>query len=144
MNKYFLVLVITVIISSSSFNCFAAQKTIENKYQEIEMEQDMSPEYLYKIVSKEQWQASASENDVILSPMDKDFIHFATEDQLPHVAKKFWNNMDYIVLKVTSDKLIGRLVYETNPGGTTKYYHLYEGRIPLEAVRDVIAINRSQ
>lgn len=93
-----------------------------------------APEYLYRIVSPAQWQASQLANHVATSPLDQDFIHLATEHQLSHIAHKFWKDKDYVVLTLDSKKLIGHLVYEANPGGTTKYYHLYAGEIPLEAV----------
>lgn len=100
----------------------------------IEQKETFSPEYLYRIVSPEQWQESLLQNQVVNSSMDKDFIHLATKEQLTHITQKFWNNKDHIILKLDSKKLTGRLNYETNPGGTTKYYHLYEGNVPLDAV----------
>ena len=101
-------------------------------------------EYLYKIVSIEEWQKSLLHNEIVLSSMDKDFIHLAKEEQVVHVAQKFWENRDYIVLKLASKKLVGRLLYEVNPGGTTQYYHLYEGNIPLDAVVDVTIVRVNQ
>jgi uncharacterized protein (DUF952 family) len=98
------------------------------------------PQYLYKIVSPESWQKSQAQKVLETSSFDEDFIHLATEEQLPHVAQKFWNNKPYIILTLDTKKLSGRLIYETNPGGATLYYHLYEGNIPLEAVMDVSSI----
>lgn len=95
------------------------------------------PEYLYKIVSKEQWQESLVKNRVVVTALDEDFIHLAKEDQVAHVVNKFWNGKEPIILKLATKKLVGHLVFETNPGGTTQYYHLYDGSIPLEAVSDV-------
>jgi uncharacterized protein (DUF952 family) len=95
------------------------------------------PKYLYKVVSEEEWQASLEKKEVELSAMDKDFIHLATEDQVPHVIQKFWSGKKPLVLKLTTDKLVGRLAYEQNPGGNTKYYHLYEGAIPIDAVVEI-------
>lgn len=142
MNKYFLALVTMVIVSFTVFDYFATQEIIESKTknQEIQMEEHSNPEYLYKIVSGEEWQESMLQNQVVNSSMDKDFIHLAKEDQVAHIVQKFWNDRDYIILKLASKKLMGRLIYETNPGGTTKYYHLYDGNIPLEAVKDVTTI----
>ena len=100
------------------------------------MEKTETPEYLYKIISVSDWQKSQTQNDVVLSSMDTDFIHLATKEQVPHVAEKFWKNSDYVVLTLDTKKLPGRLIYETNPGGTTKYYHLYDGSIPKAAVVD--------
>lgn len=104
------------------------------------MSQHSTPKYLYKVVSHEQWQKSLLQNVVVGSSIDEEFIHLAKEDQMNHVVKKFWNNMDYIVLKLASKKLVGRLIYERNPGGTNEYYHLYEGNIPLDAVVDVSVV----
>jgi len=111
----------------------------------IEQEENPTPEHLYRIVSTEQWQESLLQNQVVNSSLDKDFIHLATEEQLTHIVQEFWNNKDHIILKLASKKLKGRLVYEVNPGGTTLYYHLYEGNVPLDAVVDISmvrAINR--
>ena len=66
--------------------------------------------------------------------MDDQFIHLATKKQVAHVADKFWKDLEYVILKIDSTKILGRLSYETNPGGSTRYYHLYDGIIPLEAV----------
>lgn len=48
---------------------------------------------------------------------------------------------EVVLLKLETAKLRGRLVYEVNPGGTTKYYHLYEGSIPLEAVVEATEVS---
>lgn len=98
------------------------------------MNQHPLPEYLYKVVSHEQWLMSLYRQKIVLSSMDEDFIHLATEDQVAHVVQKFWDNKDYLVLKLATKKLIGRLLYETNPGGSILYYHLYDGSIPIDAV----------
>lgn len=106
--------------------------------------ENSAPRYLYRIVSPEEWQKSKEQRVLETTPFDKNFIHLATKDQLPHIAQKFWNNKDYIILTLDTKKLIGHLVYETNPGGTTFYYHLYEGSIPLDAVLDASLMhNRS-
>lgn len=112
----------------------------ETENEENKMIQNSTPEHLYKIISSEQWQKSLLQNEIVGSPIDKEFVHLAKDDQLDHVAQKFWNNMDYIVLKLASKKLVGRLIFETNPGGSTQYYHLYEGNIPLDAVVDVTVV----
>lgn len=94
------------------------------------------PEYLYKIVSAEAWEKSSGQKDLVLSPMDDSFIHLATAEQVPRVLQKFWRDDEYVVLRVATSKMAGRLIYERNEGGQNRYYHLYEGRIPLEAVVD--------
>ena len=69
--------------------------------------------------------------------MDESFIHLATKEQVPHVAEKFWKGLDHAILKIDSKKLVGRLIFETNPGGTNKYFHLYKGSIPADAIVEV-------
>jgi uncharacterized protein (DUF952 family) len=95
------------------------------------------PEYLYKIVSPEEWEESQRQNQVVKSAMDADFIHLATKEQVPRIAQKFWKGREYLVLKLKTKKLEGRLVLEANPGGENRYYHLYEGKIPLDAVENI-------
>ena len=95
------------------------------------------PDHLYKILSPDEWQASQLQNHVAPSFMDTDFIHLSTDTQLGRIVKKFWNNKEHIILKLASKELKGRLVYESNPGGVNRYYHLYDGQIPLDAVQKV-------
>jgi uncharacterized protein (DUF952 family) len=141
MNKW--VLAITV----SLFNALSlgAQETIDlTNNQEINMIQNPDysiPEHLYKVVSPEEWQESQLQNEIVSSPADEAFIHLAKEDQVAHVVQKFWDKRECIILTLSSEKLVGRLVYEPNPGGSTLYYHLYEGYIPLDAVVDITLAN---
>lgn len=116
--------------------CYGIAEEPQSK--EIQLQQDVAvPEYLYKIVSPEEWKESQIQNQIVPSSMDRDFIHLSTETQLAPIAQKYWKNMDYIILKLASKKLTGRMAYEANPGGINLYYHLYEGRIPLDAVVDI-------
>lgn len=101
------------------------------------------PKNLYKIVSPEDWQKSQGQQVLETSSMDKDFIHLSTKEQLPHIAQKFWENKDHVILTLDTKKLKGRLIFETNPGGTTRYYHLYEGSIPFDAIVDASIIRLS-
>ncbi len=94
-----------------------------------------TPQYLYKILSLRNWQLSQSKDSVALSADDEAFIHFSKEDQVDRIVSKYWAEAPQIViLKIATDQLQGNLVYETNPGGNAKYYHLYQGLIPLASV----------
>lgn len=94
-----------------------------------------SPEYLYKVLSSDNWQASQNKAALLLCRDDDAFIHFSTEEQLDRILSKYWSDIsEYVVLKIKREALPGDLVYETNPGGTAKYYHLYQGSIPLSAI----------
>jgi uncharacterized protein (DUF952 family) len=97
----------------------------------------MTPKVLYKILSAENWLESQHLGSVKLEDADREFIHLSTEDQLKRIAKKYWSDVpEYVVLKIETAKMQGKLVLEANPGGNNKYYHLYEGSIPLSAVVD--------
>lgn len=105
--------------------------------QKVQMTKETTPKYLYKVISVEDWQDSQQKNHVVNSTLDHPFIHLATENQLPHIKQKFWKGKRYFILKLDPQKMQGHLVFETNPGGTIQYYHLYEGIIPLDAVIDI-------
>lgn len=101
------------------------------------------PDHLYKIVSVEKWNQSTSQSHVELSPMDDNFIHLSTEQQLDRIIQKFWANVSsYVLLTLDPKKLPGKLVCESNPGGSNKYYHLYEGLIPKESIVEMQIVNR--
>ena len=102
-----------------------------------EIVQEQTPAFLYKILSMENWNSSQQNGSLTLSKDDESFIHFAREDQLERITTKYWAQApEYVVLKVDTAKLKGTMVYENNPGGTNKYYHLYAGSIPTDAVVD--------
>lgn len=114
---------------------------------ESKMEQTQKvPQYLYKIISKEDWKKSQSQNNVELSSKDDEvFIHLSKDDQLDRIIEKYWSeNSEYLVLKIDASKLNGQLVYEANPGGTNKYYHLYSGSVPLKSVVEAKVINSNE
>ncbi len=96
------------------------------------------PKFLFKILSLENWRASSENTTIHLSSFDNAFIHLATEEQLPKILEKFWGDKpEYVLLKLDVSQLPGKLVLEANPGGSTKYYHLYDGSIPSSAVVEV-------
>jgi len=93
---------------------------------------------LYKILTEENWEASQREEFLVLPAEDAAFIHFAKKDQLERIVSKYWIDVKaYVVLKIDSSQLIGRLVLEANRLGGDLYYHLYEGKIPLGAVMGI-------
>ena len=98
----------------------------------------ITPSYLYKIISVEDWNSSKNETSVKLSLMDDVFIHLATEEQIDKIIEKFWAQVpEVVVLKLETAQLPGKLMFEKNPGGANKYYHLYNGLIPRSAVRAI-------
>jgi peptide deformylase len=103
--------------------------------QEIAKEMNQTPPFLYKILSLKNWQATQNGHTVALPADDNAFVHFSTEDQLEKILQKYWSEApQYVILKIDGSKLEGRLAFETNPGGITKYYHLYDGFIPVHSI----------
>ncbi len=93
--------------------------------------EEPAPKYLYKILSMRNWLATQSRKTVILSAEDDAFIHFSKEEQLEKIIDKYWGDVpQFVVLKIDTNKLQGKMLLEANPGGTNKYYHLYQGFIP--------------
>jgi len=91
--------------------------------------------YLYKILSKENWEKSKGKEALHLPQEDEEFIHLSTEDQLKKIIEKYWKKVpEFFILKIDAEKLPGDLRFEANPGGTNKYYHLYNGYIPHRAI----------
>ncbi len=101
-----------------------------------------TPTYLYKIISIENWALSQEKTRISLSKDDEEFIHLATEDQLDRIIQKYWSSVSsFVILKLKTDLLPGDLILEANPGGQNKYYHLYHGFIPLNAVTSIKMMN---
>ena len=119
------------LLSICSFNPIKAQSPDIDGHQSqhdetketLTQKENTIPDYLYKIISKDIWKESLAHNKLFLSPIDEKFIHLAKEEQISHVTKKFWNGVEHLILKIETKKIIGNLKYETNPGGSTKYFH---------------------
>ncbi len=95
----------------------------------------MTPKFLYKVLSYSLWEQSLGKEALLLPEEDEAFVHFSTQEQLERILVKYWANVrKYVVLKIDPSRLTGELVLESNRGGSTKYYHLYNGSIPLKAV----------
>lgn len=111
-----------------------------NSYEQVETmktNETEAPKYLYKVVAIENWEESHGQKEIKLAKDDAAFIHLSTKDQLGRIIEKYWSKAPgYVVLKVETKKLHGKLLLEANPGGTNQYYHLYDGSIPLDAVVD--------
>lgn len=139
--KKILALVSATLLCTTLINGNATQPSPEERNQSVMNEQ---PEYLFKILSLDLWNASQNRPFLILSTEDQAFIHLATQDQLDKIIEKYWPNAPhYVVLKVRTKALEGKLALESNPGGTTKYYHLYTGKIPFESITEAKIIYKS-
>ncbi len=93
---------------------------------------------LYKILTIDDWDRSKQSDRLCTSANDSAFVHFATEKQYPAVVQKWFANIPHAVMRIDSTKLVGKLVLEWDRKHTDKYYHLYDGHVPLEAVIDQV------
>jgi peptide deformylase len=99
--------------------------------------QAAATESLYKVLSYRNWLTSQSSQTIKLAADDFAFIHFSKIDQLSRIIGKYWADAStYVILKIDPAKLPGDLKFEANPGGTNKYYHLYNGYIPFASVQE--------
>lgn len=120
------------------------QRASEESFREIinflskELIMDM-PDKLYKITTPENWEASQLQDSLSLEPQDitDGFIHFSREDQVDYVLERFYKNKPYVILVIDPNLLKGRLVYEYNSKKTDKFYHIYDGAIPMDSVLEV-------
>ena len=127
---FFLAYLCTIFFSATGNEINLKEKSMAIKIND-------TPQYLYKIISLPNWQVTQKRESVALSDEDRAFIHLATEEQVEKVLAKYWSDIQqFVILKVDTNKLKGRLVYEINPGGTTKYFHLYEGCIPFNSIAE--------
>jgi len=110
-----------------------------------QVQNTLTPQYLYKILGLKNWKESQSQNFVILTKEDTEFIHLSTEDQLSRIISKYWSNVpEYVILKIETNQLPGQLVFEANEPGGNKYYHLYDGALPLKSVLEAKIIKSSK
>lgn len=109
------------------------------------MEIEQTPKHLYKVLSFKLWEATQSEDFVMLTTEDDAFIHFSKEDQVDRIITKYWSESpQFVVLKIDTNKLEGNLVYEANHGGSAKYYHLYNGFIPISSIVESTIIDNKR
>ena len=93
----------------------------------------MPDQPLYRITTKNLWERSRGTLE--LSDIDSEFIHLAEGDDVDRIVKTYFSDEPYVVvLKIDPAVLTGQLVKEANPGGTKRYYHLYNGSIPMTAI----------
>ena len=116
-----------VIISFCTILFLFSENEIFANHEKAAMEEtNQSPRYLYKILSFRNWRATQHRKTVQLSAEDDAFIHFSTEDQLPDIVKKYWADApQYVILKIDSNQLEGRLTFETTSGAVSSY-RLYD------------------
>ena len=91
---------------------------------------------IYKIATREQWQAAEALGRFDGAPVDlaDGFIHFSTAGQVKETAAKhFAGQADLLLISVDTAALGDALTYEVSRGGAL-FPHLY-AEMPLSAVK---------
>lgn len=134
--KYITMLLVGLPLILSNAGTYALQTN--QSHTEIPL---MRPQYLYKILSTSDWKTSQQRTTLKLPSSDDAFIHLATKEQLERIIDKYWQDQpQFVLLKLDTSKLKGKLQYEANPNGVNQYYHLYNGSIPLDAIVEIEVI----
>jgi peptide deformylase len=81
------------------------------KKMEITVKENPSSQYLYKILSIRDWQATQNRTTVQLPAEDDPVIHFFTENQLDEVISQYWTHApQFVVVKIDSHKVEGNFI----------------------------------
>ncbi len=140
--RFIFVVALLLAVNSATFADEVAPTIAAAK--DVKVDEEV-PKFLYKVLSEEDWKESQKTKVMRLPDHDKDFIHLAKYDQLPRILSKYWADApEFVVLKLDTAKLQGKLVLEVSSSGVHKYYHLYNGNIPMDAVVDVKVFKSSQ
>jgi len=92
-------------------------------------------QYLYKVISVNDWNKSQHRQYVHTTPMDNSYSIVSTEDQLQAVIDKSWRGVaDFVVLTLDVNKLDHRLIFEMGREKDKINHLVYEGMIPVDAV----------
>ena len=66
---------------------------------------------LFKVITEENWRKSQDQGHIFLSPLDAAFIHFAQQDEVDRIVKKYFPyEVSVIVVEVDSTLLPRNLV----------------------------------
>lgn len=97
-------------------------------------------EIIYHITEVAQWK-KAQYGEYQPQQFSKDgFIHCSYKHQLIEVANRFYRGQNnLIILIIDSHKIPSQLVAENLEGGTELFPHIY-GKLPLNAVLNVIEL----
>ena len=82
---------------------------------------------IYKIFRNSEWQMLKTQKETIGAPIDiaDGYIHFSTAAQAPQTARKYFSDMDGLILAAVNTDLLGdALKWEPSRGGDL-FPHLY-------------------
>lgn len=97
-----------------------------------------TPDTVYKIATKEQWQEAERSGCFKGAPIDlaDGYIHFSTAEQVVETAARHFAGQDGLLLIAVDARSLGEaLLFEPSRGGNL-FPHLYAD-LPLDAVRSI-------
>jgi len=96
---------------------------------------------IYHIASAAEWEAAKS-NGVYEHPSlrDEGFIHCSLENQVSGVLERYFSGQENLIkLKIDTDKLTGRFVFDWSKSNADTFPHVY-GPINLDAIVEIIRL----
>lgn len=91
--------------------------------------------YIYHIIKPEWWSNFENKDHYVSETLEQEgFIHCSTEAQLLPTCNRHFNGInELIILKLDTNKLTSKLIYELAPSVGQEFPHIY-GPINLDAV----------
>lgn len=98
---------------------------------------------IYHVVTNENWQKALAQGFYEHASLAiEGFIHASKEEQVKGVLERYYKNIDELVLlHIDENKLTAPLKYELAPSVNQEFPHIY-GRLNVDAVVKVIAIEQ--
>lgn len=96
---------------------------------------ELENRYIYHFTEQDTFERSKLQNYYLSKPFDRDgFIHCSTRDQVLMVANFIApKDQSLVLLKIDTEKVTPKIVYENLEGGVKLFPHIY-GKLDLEAV----------
>jgi len=101
-----------------------------------------TPEFVYKVVSREVYDASIASGLFVGQPIDKadGYIHLSTAEQLGETIRLYFAGLtDQVLFQLAAPSLGAALRWEASRGGAL-FPHLY-GELPMSAVLGVAYVD---
>lgn len=101
-----------------------------------------SPEFVYKVASREVYDASVAAGSFVGQPVDKEdgYIHFSSAEQLAETIRLYFAGLSgQVLFQVPTAPFGEAMKWEASRGGAL-FPHLY-GELPMSAVGEVAPLD---
>jgi len=101
--------------------------------------------FIYHITEPKTWQMALTKNLYDFCTLESSgFIHASTAKQYLNIVNtKFKNKTELLLLKIDTDRIDQKIIYENCESGTEQYPHIY-GPFKTEAVVEVFKLHSQQ